>query len=45
MEPAFFEVTRTGEVISRLTTDTAVAGVVGTTSAVAVRNTLLFAGA
>ena len=45
LEPAFFEVTRTGEVISRLTTDTSLLQVVvGTTLAVAVRNTLLFAG-
>ncbi|MFA7592405.1 MAG: ABC transporter transmembrane domain-containing protein [Thiohalobacteraceae bacterium] len=45
LEPAFFEVTRTGEVISRLTTDTALLQVmVGTTLAVAVRNTLLVTG-
>ena len=53
LEPAFFEVTRTGEVISRLTTDTSVLQVlVGTTLAVAlgragipvVRNSLLFIG-
>jgi ATP-binding cassette subfamily B protein len=45
LEPAFFEVTRTGEVISRLTTDTSLLQVVvGTTLAVAVRNTLLFTG-
>lgn len=45
LEPAFFEVTRTGEVISRLTTDTALLQVVvGSTLAIAARNTLLFAG-
>jgi ATP-binding cassette subfamily B protein len=45
LEPAFFEVTRTGEVISRLTTDTSLLQVVvGSTLAIAVRNTLLFAG-
>ena len=45
LEPAFFEVTRTGEVISRLTTDTALLQVVvGATLAIAARNTLLFAG-
>jgi len=45
LEPAFFEVTRAGEVISRLTTDTSVLQVVvGSTLAQAVRNTLLFSG-
>ncbi|MDN5870246.1 MAG: ATP-binding cassette domain-containing protein [Nitrococcus sp.] len=45
LEPAFFEVTRTGEVISRLTTDTTLLQVVvGSTLAVAVRNTLLITG-
>ncbi|MCG5499300.1 ABC transporter transmembrane domain-containing protein [Ectothiorhodospira lacustris] len=45
LDPAFFEVTRTGEVISRLTTDTSlVQVVVGSTLAIAVRNLLLFCG-
>jgi len=45
LEPAFFEVTRTGEVISRLTTDTSLLQVVvGSTLVIAVRNTLLFSG-
>ena len=45
LEPAFFEVTRTGEVISRLTTDTSLLQVVvGSTLAIAVRNVLLIAG-
>ncbi|MGA7800689.1 MAG: ABC transporter transmembrane domain-containing protein, partial [Gammaproteobacteria bacterium] len=45
LEPAFFELTRAGEVISRLTTDTSVLQVVvGATLAQAVRNVLLFTG-
>ncbi|MGM0677460.1 ABC transporter transmembrane domain-containing protein [Ectothiorhodospira marina] len=45
LDPAFFEMTRTGEVISRLTTDTSlVQVVVGSTLAIAMRNALLFAG-
>jgi ATP-binding cassette subfamily B protein len=45
LEPAFFEVTRTGEVISRLIADTSLLQVVvGSTLAIAVRNTLLFTG-
>ena len=45
LDPTFFEVTRTGEVISRLTTDTSLLQVVvGSTLAIAVRNALLFAG-
>jgi ATP-binding cassette subfamily B protein len=45
LEPAFFEVMRTGEVISRLTTDTSLLQVVvGSTLAIAVRNTLLISG-
>ena len=45
LEPAFFEVTRTGEVISRLTTDTSLLQVVvGSTFAIAVRNALLISG-
>ncbi|MBL8521267.1 MAG: ATP-binding cassette domain-containing protein [Betaproteobacteria bacterium] len=43
--PVFFETTKTGEVLSRLTTDTTlVQTVVGTSISVALRNTLLFAG-
>ncbi|SIT69437.1 ATP-binding cassette, subfamily B [Ectothiorhodosinus mongolicus] len=45
LDPSFFEVTRTGEVISRLTTDTSlVQVVVGSTLAIAMRNFLLFCG-
>jgi ATP-binding cassette subfamily B protein len=45
LDPTFFEVTRTGEVISRLTTDTSILQtVVGSTLAIAVRNTLLIVG-
>jgi ATP-binding cassette subfamily B protein len=45
LDPAFFEVTRTGEVISRLTTDTSLLQVVvGSTLAIAVRNALLISG-
>ena len=44
-DPAFFEITRTGEVISRLTADTSLLQVVvGATMAIAVRNTMLFVG-
>ena len=43
--PAFFETTRTGEVLSRLTTDTTlIQSVVGTSISLALRNTLLFGG-
>jgi len=45
LEPAFFEVMRTGEVISRITTDTSLLQVVvGSTLAIAVRNALLISG-
>jgi ATP-binding cassette subfamily B protein len=45
LEPSFFEVTRTGEVISRLTVDTSLLQVVvGSTLAIAVRNALLISG-
>jgi ATP-binding cassette, subfamily B, bacterial len=45
LPPGFFEVTRTGEVISRITTDTAVLqGVVGSSLPFAMRNGLLFLG-
>ena len=45
LEPAFFEVMRTGEVISRVTTDTSLLQVVvGSTLAIAVRNALLISG-
>ena len=45
LEPAFFEVMRTGEVISRVTTDTSLLQiVVGSTLAIAVRNVLLISG-
>jgi ATP-binding cassette subfamily B protein len=43
--PEFFETTRTGEVLSRLTTDTTlIQTVVGTSISLALRNTLLFIG-
>ncbi|MBQ5947748.1 ABC transporter transmembrane domain-containing protein [Massilia sp. ST3] len=43
--PEFFETTRTGEVLSRLTTDTTlIQTVVGTSISLALRNTLLFTG-
>ncbi|HEX4859249.1 MAG TPA: ABC transporter transmembrane domain-containing protein, partial [Usitatibacteraceae bacterium] len=43
--PQFFEITKSGEVLSRLTADTTlVQTVVGTSISMALRNTLLFAG-
>ncbi|MBV8665086.1 MAG: ATP-binding cassette domain-containing protein, partial [Burkholderiaceae bacterium] len=43
--PEFFETTKTGEVLSRLTTDTTlIQTVVGTSISMALRNMLLFAG-
>ena len=43
--PEFFETTRSGEVLSRLTTDTTlIQTVVGTSISMALRNTLLFSG-
>ena len=43
--PEFFETTRTGEVLSRLTTDTTlIQAVVGTSISLALRNALLFVG-
>jgi ATP-binding cassette subfamily B protein len=43
--PQFFEITRSGEVLSRLTTDTTlIQTVVGTSISMALRNTLLFVG-
>lgn len=45
LDPAFFETTRTGEILSRLTTDVAIIeGVVGSAISVALRNVLLFTG-
>ena len=45
MDPAFFEVTRTGEVLSRLTTDTTlVQGIAGTGLSIALRSTLSLVG-
>ena len=45
LSPEFFEVTRTGEVVSRLTTDpTLLQSVVGSSASVALRNLLLFMG-
>ena len=45
LTPAFFEVTRTGEVLSRLTTDTTlIQTVIGSSISVALRNFLLFIG-
>lgn len=46
MSPEFFEVTRTGEVLSRLTTDTTlIQTLVGTSISMALRNLLLLVGA
>ena len=46
LSPAFFEVTRTGEVISRLTNDTSLLEtVVGSSASFALRNFLLMIGA
>jgi ATP-binding cassette, subfamily B, bacterial len=43
--PQFFEITRSGEVLSRLTTDTTlIQAVVGTSISMALRNVLLFTG-
>jgi ATP-binding cassette, subfamily B, bacterial len=45
MSPSFFEITRTGEVLSRLTTDTTlIQVVVGTSMSMALRNILLVSG-
>jgi len=45
LSPAFFEVTRTGDVISRVTTDTAVLeALIGTSVSMAARNSLLLIG-
>ncbi len=45
LSPAFFEVTRTGEVLSRLTTDTTlIQTVIGSSISVALRNLLSFIG-
>ncbi len=45
LSPAFFEITRTGEVLSRLTTDTTlIQTVVGSSASVAMRNLLLLVG-
>src|SRR6185369_2535605 len=46
LSPGFFEVTRTGEVISRLTTDTTLLQtVVGPSASIALRNTIMMVGA
>ncbi len=45
MSPTFFEVTRTGEILSRLTTDTTlIQTVIGSGASTALRNLLIFAG-
>lgn len=45
MDPAFFETTRTGEVLSRLTADTTlVQSVVGSGASIALRSSLILAG-
>ncbi len=45
LSPAFFEITKTGEVLSRLTTDTTLLQVViGSSASVALRNLLLLVG-
>ncbi|HEX7776371.1 MAG TPA: ABC transporter transmembrane domain-containing protein, partial [Parvibaculum sp.] len=46
LSPVFFEVTRTGEVLSRLTADTTlIKTVVGSSASIALRNSFLFIGA
>jgi ATP-binding cassette subfamily B protein len=46
LSPGFFEITRTGEVLSRLTTDTTLLQmVIGSSASVAIRNFILFIGA
>ncbi len=46
LSPEFFESTRTGEILSRLTTDTTlIQTVVGSSASVALRNMLIFVGA
>jgi ATP-binding cassette, subfamily B, bacterial len=45
LSPGFFEITRTGEIISRLTTDTTlIQTVVGSSASVALRNSILMVG-
>lgn len=45
LDPVFFEVTKTGEVLSRITTDTTVLqSVVGSSMSIALRNAILLAG-
>ncbi|MES1153120.1 MAG: ABC transporter transmembrane domain-containing protein, partial [Dongia sp.] len=45
LSPGFFEITRTGEVVSRLTTDTTlIQQVIGSSVSVALRNTILMVG-
>lgn len=45
LSPAYFEVTRTGEILTRLTTDTTLLQVVvGTSASIALRNTLMLIG-
>lgn len=45
LDPGFFEVTKTGEVLSRLTTDTTVLqSVIGSSASMALRNLLTFIG-
>ena len=45
LSPAFFEVTRTGEVLSRLTADTTlIKTVVGSSASIALRNLFMFVG-
>ena len=45
LSPAYFEVTKTGEILSRLTTDTTlIQSVVGSSASVALRNVLLLIG-
>ena len=45
LSPSFFEIMRTGEVLSRLTADTTlIQAVVGSTASIALRNVLMFLG-
>ncbi|MDF1750314.1 MAG: ABC transporter transmembrane domain-containing protein, partial [Alphaproteobacteria bacterium] len=45
LDPAFFEITKTGEILSRLTTDTALLqSIIGSSASMALRNTLMLIG-
>lgn len=45
LDPAFFEITKTGEILSRLTTDTALLqSIIGSSASMALRNALMLVG-